>query len=419
MRFHPLTLFSLIFASTTVLAAEPLIFEQAVREAALHNPVLRAARETVNQAQDEVKKSLAEFMPHLAGNAGVSKSQTIVSGGTASDSKSISAGVSVRQSLFAGLKNKGTWNRQQALLAVQLADYRQAATQLRFDLRRAFITVLYGEKRLELSKKIRDRRQQNVRLVQLRFEGGREHKGSFLRSRAAYRQAVFDVSESERDLQVAKKNLSRLLGRETDDGLDVTGELGADAPPAAPDFNRLVSETPLYNQAAMRVKASEAGLVVAKSPFYPDLSATGSVSREGDRFPLDTDRWSAGVSLSYPIFSGGGDRAGLQSSRSQLREQKANLAETRNQVALSLEEAYYGFESAVERIDVQRDFLEAATTRAEIARSQYANGLLSFEDWDLIENDLIQRETEMLTTLRDSGVAAADWDRAQGKGEIQ
>ena len=62
--------------------------------------------------------------------------------------------------------------------------------------------------------------------------------------------------------------------------------------------------------------------------------------------------------------------------------------------------------------------MKAAQVRAEIARSQYTSGLLAFEDWDLIENDLIENEKQALLARRTAARAAAAWDRALGKGVL-
>ena len=66
----------------------------------------------------------------------------------------------------------------------------------------------------------------------------------------------------------------------------------------------------------------------------------------------------------------------------------------------------------------QNEFLKAAEVRSEIARAQYQNGLLSFEDWDLIENDLIDKQKAMLTSQRDAVVARAAWEKMLGTGVI-
>jgi outer membrane protein TolC len=81
-----------------------------------------------------------------------------------------------------------------------------------------------------------------------------------------------------------------------------------------------------------------------------------------------------------------------------------------------LEEAFAAHQDAAERVDVQENFYEAARVRAEIARSQYSSGLLSFDDWDIIENELISREKEILAARRDAARAEAAWESAQGAG---
>ena len=71
---------------------------------------------------------------------------------------------------------------------------------------------------------------------------------------------------------------------------------------------------------------------------------------------------------------------------------------------------------SIEKLKVDQSFLEAALKRSEIARSKYNNGLMTFEDWDLIENDLIARETAVLQSQKDRATAEAAWQQAQGQG---
>jgi hypothetical protein len=42
--------------------------------------------------------------------------------------------------------------------------------------------------------------------------------------------------------------------------------------------------------------------------------------------------------------------------------------------------------------------------------------LVSFEDWDLIESDLIQKQKEILLSERNRILKQSQWERAQGIG---
>jgi outer membrane protein len=85
---------------------------------------------------------------------------------------------------------------------------------------------------------------------------------------------------------------------------------------------------------------------------------------------------------------------------------------------VNLKQTYASYAESAEKLKVDQAFLDAAFTRAEIARSKYNNGLMSFEDWDRLESDLIQRQKNFLQSQRDRVVAEAAWEQAQGKGVI-
>jgi hypothetical protein len=57
----------------------------------------------------------------------------------------------------------------------------------------------------------------------------------------------------------------------------------------------------------------------------------------------------------------------------------------------------------------------AAKVRSEISRKKYNNGLMAFEAWDLVENDLIAREKGYLNSRRDYFYLDAAWDLAIGR----
>ena len=95
-----------------------------------------------------------------------------------------------------------------------------------------------------------------------------------------------------------------------------------------------------------------------------------------------------------------------------------NRKSTDAQLALTLEQALGDYENAVEQTTARSGFLKAQEVRAEIARSQYAAGMFSFEDWDRIENDLISAQKDDLSGRRDAVIAEAYWEKVQGKSRL-
>ena len=145
---------------------------------------------------------------------------------------------------------------------------------------------------------------------------------------------------------------------------------------------------------------------------------SGSVGREGPDWAPQNDRRTVGLNLTLPLFSGGKDYYATKSASASLEAASSGKDNVERQLFVRLRQTYAGYVEAAEKLKVDRQFVEAATARAEIARSRYDNGLMTFDDWDRIESDLIQRSKSLLVSRRDRVNAEAAWEQAQGKGVI-
>ena len=399
------------------MADEPLTWEDCVREASQHNTDLLAAQAAVREANAKYVGSYSPFLPHLSANLGADWGTTKTPV-TSTNQDENTVGLAASETLFSGFRNTAQVQQQHANLQAAEASFVQTNAQVGFDLKSAFAQLLFAYEQVALTEAIAARRQENVRLVELRYQAGREHQGSYLRSQAASQQAAFDVSQAKRALQVARQQLAKVLGRTEGTTLSVTGVLGTAPPGERPDFSALMLQTPAHRQAEAQAHSAKAGVTIAKSGFYPTVSATGSLSRLGSDWPPSDERWLAGVMVSLPLFSGGQTWFDVQSAKAEHDRTQAGLASADHQTRFALEQAFAAYHDAAGKVGVQHAFLHAAQVREEIATSQYTTGLLSFQDWDLIEDDLITNQKAMLTSQRDAAVAEATWERTQGKSPL-
>lgn len=124
------------------------------------------------------------------------------------------------------------------------------------------------------------------------------------------------------------------------------------------------------------------------------------------------------MNLAIPIFSGGRDFYGTRAALEQNAASQLTLRDTGHQALSTLQQTRMSYLEAVQLVKVAGAYLDAAKIRAEIARADYKNGLMSFQDWDLSENDLISREKNLLQSQQSRVLAEAAWEQAQGKGVI-
>ena len=180
----------------------------------------------------------------------------------------------------------------------------------------------------------------------------------------------------------------------------------------------LIEAVPEYRLALAEERQARASLKLARSDDYPSMDASASFSQSGEGLSPDPDQWGVGVSLSWALFRGGQTWNTISAAQAAERAAQAGTQATYLSLRAAIEQAAANLADATENLDVQGQFLAAAEVRAQIARSQYSNGLLSFQDWDTIENDLIEKQKAMLQSRRTAFMARASWMRTLGTGVL-
>ena len=414
-NFIPFLLVFLALSRASAETEEQLSLEQCLKAAAEASPSVESSFEALKSAEFNVKVSEGALLPSISGSGRFSRSGTDDS---ESDQDQSSVGLNLDHTFFSGHSLKASVRQARSQEIIAEADYQVARAESGEAVRRAFAVLLFTQEQLDLARVTAERRGQNADLVALRFQTGKEHKGSHLLSQANYKQALFEVEAARRDNRVAQRDLAGAMGRSMFDVLIATGSLVSTVSGDAPEFRRLMFDTPEYRKALESIRSAEAQVTVANSPFYPEIGGFASVARSGDDWRPEDNSWSVGLSLGFSFFDARRDFNRVNAAKAEVRRQEAELRKTANELILNLESTWSALKDAVERVAVQRAFLDAAELRAEIGRNQYTGGLLSFEDWDVIENDLISARKSMLTTSRDAVLAEAAWDRACGRSPL-
>jgi outer membrane protein TolC len=394
-----------------------LTWEACVTEARTRNPDLREARYSLSASSARRNAAFGGFLPRVG--ASVSASDSGVPPRFRGVDPGYGAQITASQSLFSGFSTVADAMRACAAYRREKSRLRQTEADLRQRLRRAFVDVLYGQTNVKVQESMAARRLSNAELVRLRYEAGRENKGSAMRAQADAQQADFEAARAKRALVLARQKLARELGRdEFSPSFETEGDWSAPAPPGNPDLARLAMETPAVTQSQANEDEARAQYLSAAAPFWPSVDASASISRDGPAWPPppSSESWSVGASISYNLFSGGRDFFSLLASRAAARSAKVALSSDIRDTRVALQETLFSYTDAHENVKIRQQYLEAARERAEIARAQYGNGLLGFVQWDIIEGELVESERSIIAARRDSLNAEAAWLRSLGTG---
>lgn len=404
----PFLLIAFLLCRTSV-AAITVSFQQCIDLVKRNNADLILSEQNFKASTMQVNSLKGNYFPQLNGNLSYLQSGP----------ENYSATLTATQNLFNGYLDSAKIDRAQAESLIIQQTLQITKASVSFELKSAFANLLYAKESLQITEEFKNRRQQNSHLVQLRFNSGRENKGSLLLSQAYLEQANLDIFRAQNTFENSQVDLKKLIGMDEESQLSITGELPLREPPLTdPDFKSLIALIPSYRQSQFQINSSQASLTIAKSGYFPTLNLLGSVGKSDDSFFPTNDTWSVSAVLSIPLFNGGRDYYSLRSSMASLLAAENNSISIYRQLHSSLTQAYSRYKEAVADLKVNYAFLQAAKSRAEIARSKYNNGLLTFDEWDIIENDLIVKTKSYLQSKRERIIAESAWEQAQGTGVI-
>lgn len=402
MRLKVAILFLLLLISPLY----ALTWSEVVELAPQVNHDLKSAEQQLKAEEWGYKKSLTTFFPQLSANASVTNSPS----GSAW-TQSYSYGLSLSQNLFQGMEAIYSIQSAYEDVVYQQASLRSTKSTVFYDLRQAFIEMLNKQEEVKLFEGILKQRQQNSRLIQLRYDSGKEDKGNLLATKASEASAEYDLASVKRDLKLARLKLSQLLEQEVDQVEAVEDLVG----PTETDFAQLLPQTPAYVMAQSQLKSAEIADKATIAGFLPSLSLSASYSKRGSQWPpagSSSKSWS--LSLSMPIFPGGSNIADKVIYRAKLDQAREDFTQTRNDLRYNLEEAYEDYLDAVEALKVAEINLEATQERAKIARAKYLNGLVDYDEWDRVENTFITSQKALLSHQKTAYLAEASWHKTYG-----
>jgi len=420
--------FVIIFITNAsgICAEEVLGWKECVKEARIKHPDLMSALEKMNQAKASKEITRSVVMPQITGNADRATTQQPSGGGTTSSMTSASSAkrkpattyeydITGEQLLFDGFKSSFDLSVAERGIVSSRYNYDVTSSNIRLRLRTAFANLLSAQELLKVTEEIEVRRKQNLELVKLRYEGGREHRGSLLTSEADLAQASYEVNQARRNIYYSQRQLTKELGRSSFTPMSANGELEVkERIPERPNFDKLVEGTPFLQQLVAQKEAARFGLKSAYADFFPQVYVDGSLGNTNTRWPPDKNKWSAGLSLTLPIFDGGNRFAAVSKAKAVLGQANDDERSGRDGVILTLADTWTKLQNAVENVAVQQKFLEATEERAKIARAEYAIGLMSFDNWIIIENNLVTAKNSFVNAELNAVIEEAGWIQAKG-----
>ncbi|MFA6216977.1 MAG: TolC family protein [Candidatus Omnitrophota bacterium] len=403
------------------IAGEVLSWQDCIKEAAKNNPDLISSQEGIKESRAGKSITASALFLQIDGSLSASTSKTtatsaITGAKISTSTDSYSYGVSGTQLLFDGFKTLNNVKSASEGIKAAQQSYRFTSSEVRLNLRAAFINLLKAQELVKVAEEILKIRKDNLDLITLRHYSGLEHEGALLTAESNVAQANFELSQAKRNVEVVQRQLNKEMGREGFYPMSVKGDFAvSDTVKEKPDFDAIVKNNPSLLQAVAKKNAASFNIKSAYANFSPQLSGSVGADKSGSIWPPRDKGWIAGLSVTMPIFEGGLRTAQVSQAKALYRQAEADERSTKDTAVVSLAQTWAELQDAIETVGVGRKSLDAAVKRSEIAEAQYSTGFITFDNWTIIEDNLVTAKKSYLNALGNMLLAEASWIQAEGE----
>lgn len=392
-----------------------------IDEATQSNPNLAIALARVKQARATAGVVDANRAFQLNGGAGPTKLRNSTTPTTTEWRAQFDASYEV--DLLGGLSDESRAAKLDA--EGQEAAYRSVLLALQADVAQLYFSIRSLDSELAILQKTIVLRQEEVRLVQYRYDVGDTSEIDLAKARTEL--AVVQAEEESVKRVRARQDhaLAILLGKAPAQFTLVMAPLRTTAvivPAGLP--SDLLERRPDIAQAQRQLAAASARVGVAKAAFFPKLLLTGSAGYESSEL-RDLFKWSSrswllgplvGTALSLPIFDGGRNKANLARADADYESQVANY---RQQVLIGFQDVEDNL-SALSTLDRQISFQDEAISSAEraahLAEVRYQNGSASYFEVIDAQRTSLAAERAQSQSMGQRSLASVGLIRALGGG---
>ncbi len=406
-----------------------LSLAEAARRALERHPAVEAATMSEAAAGFATERAEAARLPTLALNASATRYEEpmLVSplhgfdpvAAPGFDDRLVQASATASYTLFDGGARSARIEQTRAWAGAASAEAQGARASVLRDVTAAYLDVLSLREVLEAHERRLSALEAELARTRRHFEAGRSPELDVLRAEAERGRARADRVRAETRLRVATHSLARLIGY-PDGGLEpeqLRPVALADAAPPARDraLTAALRSNPEVIRAREDADASDAAIRLARSRRRPEVKLVAGYTERGGLDEGFDGEWSAGASLSVPLFDGGAAGADVDRARAE-----AGAADARRRHAeLRVRDAVDRAAAAVEEADAQTASLVGTVRQlgevVRVERLALDAGAGTQTDYLNAEADLLAARASLAETRAAAIAARAELARATGE----
>jgi outer membrane protein TolC len=425
----------LIFTFVLIMSAQTfaqeklsLTIEQAIETGLQNSKSLHASLMKVKSAEAKVKEINAMRLPSLKLSAGYRRlsevdpfTVTVPGMGSFSISPAIfnnySAQLTLFQPVFTGFRLAGSSEMTEQLSNATNEEYNKDKIDLIFNIKNSYWGLFKANQFKKVMDEIVDQIKAHVADAKNLEKAGMMTTNDILKLEVQLSNTMYQQVDAENAVKLATVALCNTLGISLDTKIDITSSVNMTSA-QFDNLNKLVSDAVSkraeIKAADSRVKASEAGVTIAKSSWYPQISIMGNYyySRPNQRIMPTRDQfdatWDVGVNLSMNVWDWLTTKHQTDQAETQLSQAVDAMGMIKDGITLEVTQNYLSFSQAKRKINISELTVKQAEENMRITSDKFKNGLA-------LSSDVVDAETSLLTAKVNHTNSIVDYELAKAK----
>jgi len=407
-----------------------LNLDQSLKIAEENNKGLLQLKEKIRKSEFQIDQARAAFYPSLSFDGtytrfGVIPSFPIAIPGMPERKVEIgfdnnySLGLTLTQPIFTWGKIRNGYDISILSFRATSEEYKRKIQETEFDVVSSFYQLILAKELIKVREEAIGNLKEHLRTVQARFDAGQASEFEVLRAKVQLSNAYPPLTQAQNILDLGTNAFKNLLGIDLSTPIEVQGQLTFEpievAISQAEDY--ALKQRPEIESVKLQRQIASEALSIVRATHRPNLAGFGTFQYMNPFYSVqewDYD-WKVGLSVNMPLFDGFSTKSKIRQSKSDLAQLDIVQGQVEEGIKLEVRQAISDLNLAKENISSQEENVKQAQKALEIAKVQYAEGVItSLEEMDTALA-LTVAQTNYLQALSDYLVAKAKYRKAIGE----
>ncbi|MBU4153139.1 MAG: TolC family protein [Proteobacteria bacterium] len=405
------SLFFLLSVCHPASHASGLSLDEAVTNARNSLPIYQASQQKVAATEALYTASLSPYLPTIDGSASENQHHS-----SAETYNSKNYKVAVSYTVFDGGKRLANRKIAGSNLTVDQQETRKSEIELVSTVTTAFYSAIAQRDIVKQRNLQFQFAEKDHNIAKGRHKLGYVKLSDVLQASVRLEQARFNIIEAEGDYRKALSELNSLMGLPLQDIHDLTGSMNdAISPPDESQINEAAKNRPEIIQARTAIDISKDTKLLAKSAFYPVVSASAAHDKNDSELYQTSypEEQIIGFSANWNFFEWG-KYYKVVAARHEVSAAELRLQEAQRKVLLDLSKAKDDFITSSDMLKVADQQIVHAEHNYNQALGEYKAGKGDILSLVQAESLLADAKGQLITAKLDVILSKVQWEKVAG-----